>query len=92
LEWLPGSSRRISIMSRPPLKPLHSESTLIQAKIDQYDRLSTEELIGSLQPGETGSLKVRPDGTVMDGHHRLTILRKRGVDVDALPRELITSD
>jgi hypothetical protein len=79
-------------MSRPPLKPLHSESTLIQAKIDQYDRLSTEELIGSLLPGETGSLKVRPDGTVMDGHHRLTILRQRGVDVDALPRELITRD
>lgn len=79
-------------MSKPPLKPLHSDSTLIQAKIDQYDKLSTEELIGSLLPGQTGSLKVRPDGTVIDGHHRLIILRRRGVDVDALPREVITRD
>ena len=79
-------------MSQPPLKPLHSDSTLIQDKIVQYDRLSTEELIGSLLPGQTGSLKVRPDGTVMDGHHRLIILRGRGVDVDALPREVIARD
>jgi len=54
-------------MSKPPLKPLHSDSTLIQAKIDQYDKLSTEQIIGSLLPGQTGSLKVRPDGTVIDG-------------------------
>ena len=79
-------------MSKPPLKPLHADNTLIQAKIDQYDKLSTEELIRSLLPGETGSLKVRPDGTVMDGHHRLIILRGRGVDVDVLPREVIMRD
>lgn len=79
-------------MCEPPLKLLHSNSTLIQAKIDQYDKLSTDALKGSLLPGETGSLKVRPDGTVIDGHHRLIILRGRGVDVDALPREVITRD
>lgn len=79
-------------MSEPPLKLLHSNSTLIQAKFDQYDKLSTDALKGSLLPGETGSLKVRPDGTVIDGHHRLIILRGRGVDVDALPREVITRD
>ncbi len=79
-------------MSQPPLKPLHSDSTLIQTKIDEYDKLSTDELIESLLPGETGSLKVRPDGTVMDGHHRLIILRGRGIDVDALPREVVARD
>jgi hypothetical protein len=24
----------------------------------------------------------------MEGHHRLTVLRERGVDIDTLPREL----
>jgi len=79
-------------MSEPPLKPLHLDSSLIQAKVDQYDKLTTEELIESLEPGRTGSLKIRPDGTVMDGHHRLIILRRRGIDVDALPREVIARD
>jgi hypothetical protein len=26
----------------------------------------------------------------MDGHHRIHILRERGIDVDALPREIQT--
>jgi hypothetical protein len=26
---------------------------------------------------------------MLDGHHRIKILRDRGVDVDALPREII---
>jgi len=75
-------------VSQPPLKSLHSESSLILAKIAQYGKLSTQELIASLQPGQPGSLKVRPDGTVLDGHHRLKILRDRGVNIDALPREV----
>jgi hypothetical protein len=34
-------------------------------------------------------LKVRPDGTVLDGHHRIRVLAERGVDVHWLPREII---
>jgi len=33
-----------------------------------------------------------PDGTMMDGHHRILILRERGVAVDDLPRETLPSD
>jgi len=44
----------------------------------------------SLAPGEPGSLKVRDDGTVLDGHHRVAILRERGIDVDKLPREVLS--
>jgi hypothetical protein len=29
---------------------------------------------------------------MIDGHHRIKILRDRGVDVDALPREIIVKD
>jgi ParB-like chromosome segregation protein Spo0J len=75
--------------SRPPLKPLHSDESLIKSKLDEYGRRSTEELIDSLKPGQSGSLKARPDGTIVDGHHRIKILRDRAVDVDSLPREII---
>ena len=54
--------------------------------------MSDRELIDSLKPGQPGSLKTRPDGTVIDGHHRIQILRSRGVDVDALPREVVPLD
>lgn len=74
-------------MSQPPLKWLHAEGSLSQAKLIQYRRLSTQELLNSLEPGQPGSLKVRPDGIVIDGHHRLWILRERGVDIHSLPRE-----
>jgi hypothetical protein len=77
-------------MDDPPLKPLHSETSLIQSKLNQFDRVSTDELLASLLPSQQGSLKARPDGTILDGHHRITILRVRGIDVDHLPREIIT--
>jgi len=40
--------------------------------------LSTGELKASLPPGRQGSLKFRSDGTVLDGHHRLTVFAERG--------------
>jgi hypothetical protein len=74
-------------MSLPPLKLLHPAQALLLLKLEQFCRLSTDELIKSLLPGEPGALKVRPDGTIMDGHHRIQVLRERGGSVDALPRE-----
>lgn len=79
-------------MNQQPLKPLHSDKALIQIKLEQYDKLTTPELIDSLRPGQPGSLKARPEGTMLDGHHRVSILRTRGVDVDALPREVIAKN
>jgi ParB-like chromosome segregation protein Spo0J len=79
-------------MSQPPLRPLHSEASLVASKLAQFRRLSTADLIGSLKPGTAGSLKARPEGTVLDGHHRLAVLRERGVDVDALPCEIMAKE
>jgi hypothetical protein len=73
----------------PPLKPLHADSSLRPARLEQYGRASTQALLDSLRPGQPGSLKNRPDGTMVDGHYRIKILRDRGVDVDSLPREII---
>ncbi len=77
-------------MNRPPLKSLHSDESLIQLKLDQFRQMSTDELIKSLALGQAGALKVKPDGTIMDGHHRIKVLRERDVDVDALPREVVS--
>jgi len=73
---------------QPSLKPLHADAVLIAIKLEQFRKVSTEELIESLKPEKIGALKARPDGTIMDGHHRIKILRERGIDVDALPREI----
>ena len=78
--------------SLPPLKPLHAGDSLIKSKLDEYAKRPDQELIDSLKPGQPGSLKVRPDGTIVDGHHRIRILRDRGVDVDSLPRENVPKD
>ncbi len=76
-------------MPLPPLKPLHVETALSATKLSQFERFATETLVSSLVPGEPGSLKCREDGTLLDGHHRIHILRRRGVDVDLLPREIV---
>lgn len=80
-------------MSNPPLnpflKPLHPDALLSPAKLAEMERRTTDVLRNSLLPGQKDSLKTRTDGTILDGHHRIYILRQRGVDVDASPREVI---
>jgi hypothetical protein len=76
-------------MRQPPLRPLHSEASLSKVKLKQLDRLGTDEIRRSLMPGQENCLKARPDGTLLEGHHRIQLLRARGVDVDALPREIV---
>lgn len=76
----------------PPLKQLHPHASLSAVKLAQMERLSTEVLTHSLMPGQKDCLKTRPDGTVLDGHHRIHVLRKRGLDVDSLPREIVLKE
>lgn len=76
----------------PRLVPLHADESLVPSKLAAYQRLTTAELSESLRPGRVGSLKARPDGTMIDGHHRVKVLRDRGVDVDGLSREVIAKD
>lgn len=76
----------------PPLKPLHPDSSLSQVKLEAFRKLTNQELLDSLSPGQPGSLKARPDGTMIEGHHRIRILRDRGLDVDSLRREIVSRD
>lgn len=74
---------------QPPLKPLHDLPQLSSAKLLLLAKLSSEELKRSLALGQQHCLKARPDGTMLDGHHRVHVLRMRNEDVDALPREVL---
>ena len=69
----------------PELKAIHKH--LKESVLEHWRKKSTDEIIASLKPGEE-SLKVKADGTIMNGHHRVAILRGRGVDVEQLPREV----
>lgn len=77
-------------MKHPPLKSLHAEASLNFVKLETFR--STETIIDSLRAGQACSLKARPDGTIIEGNHRIKVLRERGVDVDSLPREIILKD
>jgi hypothetical protein len=79
-------------LAQPPLKPLHAKTTLNQGKIAFFSRRSDAELVEWLKSGRPGSLKTRPDGPVIDGHHRIKVLKDRGIDVDSLPREIIPKE
>ena len=50
---------RHAMDTQPSLKFLHSASTLNQAKLDAFRRLSTADLIFSLTPGHQSCLKAR---------------------------------
>jgi hypothetical protein len=71
------------------LKPLHSDDALSKAKLQAMGKSDTDTIQRLLLPGNEHCLKARPDGTILDGHHRIKVLRERGVDVNALPREVI---
>lgn len=73
----------------PPLKALHPDTSLNAAKLAKIEQASTEELLRSLLPGRKDCLKTRPDGTILDGHHRIYILRRRSVNVDSLSRDVV---
>jgi RHS repeat-associated protein len=78
----------------PSLKGFHSEEAMKGNKSSKefWNKKSTDEIINSLKPDQKEPLKAKPDGTIMDGHSRIEVLRDRGVDVDSLPRQPYSSD
>jgi ParB-like chromosome segregation protein Spo0J len=75
-------------MEQPSLSSLHSDELLSGAKLEKMRGIASDELLESLRPGRLECLKTRPDGMILDGHHRIKVLRERGVSVDMLPREI----
>ncbi len=76
----------------PPLRRIHPDSTYEsdpQAKrsLEHWRNQPTTEIIQSLKPGLSESLKVKPDGAIVNGNTRIKVLQERGLDVNALARE-----
>ena len=92
----PGTSTKVPVGSivwdtsgLPPLRLLHPQSTLeSSSSYDYWMRQPTSDILHSLLPEQDGSLLAKPDGTVLDGNTRVSILKGRGVNVDSLPREV----
>jgi hypothetical protein len=61
-------------------------------KLEQFRKLPPLKLSSLLKLAKHVLLKQEPDGTLMEGHHRIKVLRERGVDVDTLPREVLPKD
>jgi aspartyl-tRNA(Asn)/glutamyl-tRNA(Gln) amidotransferase subunit A len=86
------SRRAPASQHRPKLQFLHAENMMNPVKLESFRRLSTDAMKSSLQPGQAGALKTRPDGIVLDGHHRLCVLLERGEDIHRLPREIMEKE
>lgn len=74
------------------LRFLHAEDALISVKLEYFRRISTDDIKVSLKPGEQGSLRARPDGTILDGYHRIRVLIECGEEVNHMPREVIEKE
>lgn len=74
-----------------PLKYIHSDDTIKDGSgkysYDYWSQQSTQVIVDSLKPGRIESLKVKPDGRIMDGNTRIKVLEERGYDINSLPRE-----
>lgn len=76
---------------RPSLRPIHSIDTLRSPRYRRsfayWEQKSTQEIVASLKPGQREPLVVKPDGRVIQGNTKITILMQRGYDVNELDRE-----
>ena len=76
----------------PPIRRMHPDTTyerdrVAKDSLDYWRKQPTDKIIDSLKPGGDESLRVRPDGTIVQGNTRTKILQERGVDINSLPRE-----
>jgi hypothetical protein len=76
----------------PPLRTIQPDATYeseagAKGSLEYWRKQPTEEIIPSLKPGLDESLKVKPDGAIVNGNTRVKMLQERGFDVNMLPRE-----
>ena len=93
LHWVHGPwAGRLALAARPRGGDWLRDEILgwKRSGIDTVCSLLTKEEERDLdvESGELHCLKMRPDGTILDGHPRIHVLRLRGENVDGLPREV----
>ena len=76
-----------------PLERIHSDEALESGEsrhsLRYWRSRKTKEIVESLRPGLDESLKVKPEGRIINGNVRIKILEERGFDVNSLDRELV---
>ena len=79
--------------SLPSLRRIHTDEILEKGvgrvSLAYWRQRSTQEIVESLRPGRSESLKVKLDGRVLNGNVRLKILEERGFDINSLEREVV---
>jgi hypothetical protein len=82
-----------SSSSHPPLQRIHPDATYqggtAKLALDHWRQQPTDAVIRSLAPGGRETLRVKPDGRIMNGNTRIKVLEERGFDVNGLPREIV---
>ena len=68
------------------LRRLHGDHTLRNSSLEYWRKQSNESIIRSLTSGGEEHLTIRPDGTVLQGNHRVKVLEERGYDTSNLLR------
>jgi len=74
---------------RKQLRILHGEGSLRKTSLDYWRRQKTETIVESLSNAARNPLVIKPDGTIMVGKTRVTILNERGYDTAALDRPIV---
>ena len=79
--------------NKSPLKRIHSdqhlENGLSRFSLICWRKQETAKIIESLSPDRIESLRVKPDGRIMNGNTRIKVLEERGVEFNNLPREIV---
>jgi hypothetical protein len=83
----------VSDEGRPPLRRIHADETIASGpgrfSLDYWRGRATEEVVESLRPGKAEAPRVKPDGRIVNGNVRVTVLEERGFDVEGLEREVV---
>lgn len=61
-----------------PLRRLHGDRALKQRTLEHFRAQSTDDIIRSLLAEGPEKLKIRSDGLVLQGNHRVKVLEERG--------------
>jgi hypothetical protein len=73
------------IRPKPPdLKTMHTDRALDKRSLEYWRKQPSEEIVKSLQTPGNERLRIRPDGTVLQGNHRVKVLLERGYDTSKL--------
>jgi hypothetical protein len=75
------------------LRLIHSaeslENGIARFSLAYWRKRPDAEIISSLKPGQSESLKIKSDGRILNGNVRCKVLIERNVDINKLEREIV---